>query len=242
MTRPERACAEARRAGTRFGAFVRCYPLIEVTLREDAELLAAVRSEYDWLLFTSANAVQAYVDARRKAGAGTPKKSRAACVGPRTAQVARDSGLDVELMPDGPSGEGVVRLLADRPQSGAALLWVRGNLADPGLTDPLRDAGMSVAQAVGYDTKPSGEASTLVRDVRAGEVDAVTFFSGSAADAFADAWNDPSPPDTVLAALGPATAAALRRRGLFPGVVAESADFSALLSDLDGFDFEKGRE
>lgn len=240
VTRPERACAKARRAGEPFGATIRCYPLIEVILRGDAELVAAVLPEYDWLLFTSANGVRAYALARRKGGAGTPEKSRAACVGPQTVQAARDFGLDATVVPADPSGAAVVRLLADQLPKGATLLWVRGNLADPGLTEPLRAAGLSVSQAVGYDTRPSGEAPSLVRDVRAREVDVVTFSSGSAADAFADAWDDPLPPAVVLAALGPSTAASLKRRGLLPDVVAESTDFGDLLKALDRFDFGEG--
>src|SRR4051812_9115665 len=57
-------------------------------------------SQYDWLLFTSAEAVRSLDIARRNAQLSWPSGIRAACVGPATAKAASQAGLTIGLIPD----------------------------------------------------------------------------------------------------------------------------------------------
>jgi uroporphyrinogen-III synthase len=73
------------------------------------------------------------------------------CVGPRTAQAAREAGL--EAVEAGPDAEGLLAaLLAARPQG--PLLHLRGEHARGDLAPRLRAGGLEAREAVAYAQDP----------------------------------------------------------------------------------------
>ena len=54
---------------------------------------------FDWVVFTSANAVKVFVERRVQLGVGF-EPTRVAVIGGGTARVARDAGLRVDLVPE----------------------------------------------------------------------------------------------------------------------------------------------
>ena len=111
--------------------------------------LASVRG-FDWVLFTSANAGEAFAERARWIGI-IPSPRRIAVVGPATAKAVQGIGLAVDLMPAQFVAESLTEaLLPFAP--GASMLLVRAEAARDVLPDALTEAGAQVTIAAAYRT------------------------------------------------------------------------------------------
>jgi uroporphyrinogen-III synthase len=115
------------------------------------------------------------------------------------------------------------------------VLLLNSNLARPTLERLLRAAGAAVDRVVAYRTVPASGGVDLPAMLAAGEVDAITFASGSAARNFAARIG----PETleqarraVIACIGPVTAQVARECGLPAAVVAREATEEGLVQAL----------
>jgi uroporphyrinogen-III synthase len=99
---------------------------------------------YNWLIFTSANAVHALVDRASAIGAVPAVLStvRVAAVGPATATAARDAGFQITFVPESYVAESLIRGLLAIPQSPAQ--------EDFG-TDPDLTSGARLSFVTGHD-------------------------------------------------------------------------------------------
>jgi uroporphyrinogen-III synthase len=153
-----------------------------VTPELDRALDDLIAGHYDWFVLTSVNTVHAVAD--QLSGRGFPHQGfRVACVGPKTAQAARDLlGLRVDLVPH----EHHARALANALPVGLGdrVLMPASMIARPELGQCLTAKGAAVDQVAAYRTTSSAarlDARALVERA----VDAVTFASPSAVCAFA---------------------------------------------------------
>jgi len=149
-------------------------------------------ASYDWVLFTSANAVDRFVPALRDARAFGA--ARIAAVGPATAAALAARNVAADLVPDDAIADAVLAALPDAP---ARALFPCAAERRPTLPDGLRARGWTVDEVVVYETRRRP-------GVVADWVDAITFLSPSAVDAFRD---QPLPP--VVVCIGPVTASSL---------------------------------
>lgn len=150
---------------------------------------------YDWLVLTSANAVERFLgelqargrDARALAG------MRIACVGRATARALEQRGLLADLIPERGSGEGLAAAIIDAAGAairGARVLFPRAAQGRDEARDMLRAAGAEVEVAVVYRTESAGTGEPVVRHglgrlVR-GDFDVVAFFAPSQVRAVID--------------------------------------------------------
>jgi uroporphyrinogen III methyltransferase/synthase len=225
VTRPRDQAGALVAALEEAGAEVVLLPAVAVEPAEDAgaalaDALARI-DRYDWLVCTSANAVDRVLaeigDVRRLAGV------RLAAVGPATAAALAARSLVADLVPDVSTGEGLAAELG-RPAGRGRVLYPRSDAAGDRLGSRLRQAGWEVDDVVAYRTvavQPG--AVDPDRRRRAAQADVVTVASPSAARAvvalLAGGQPERCPP---VAGIGPVTAAAARDLGL--EVVAEAAD------------------
>lgn len=170
-------------------------------------------STYDWIVFTSRNAV-AHFSARLAKVAGLPLTSgaRIAAIGAATRDALRGYGMSVDAMPNRAMADAIPAALGDIV--GMRILLPRSDIARPELPTTLRAAGATVDAVTAYRTVATSDAAELARQIRNGSVDAITFASGSAVRAFAAAvpraidssggWSDASRPRIVV--IGPVTA------------------------------------
>lgn len=203
------------------GAEVLTRPLIRI---EDAAAsaplaLAASRfHDYDWVIFTSANAVGRFV--RALSGRGGSRESarppRIAAVGPATAAALERAGLTVTLVAHAQTGEGLARAVARAgPVAGSRILWPRASAARHDVARALENAGARVDAIEAYRTVVDTTAArALVRELAAGSADVLTFTSPSAVAAFVDAGGAAAARTASVAVIGPVTAAEARRHGL----------------------------
>jgi uroporphyrinogen-III synthase len=199
------------------GADVVHVPLIEIVEPIDGgAALAGALAEverYDWVVVTSRHGA-----VRVAAAVGGVPGVRTAAVG-RTTEAALRARIarDVDVVPARHTAADLVAAMPEPGRAGRALVALADRAA-PTLVDGLRGRGYEVDAVVAYRTRlrrPSPAESAALRSV-----DAVTFASGSAAEAWAVAIGAWVPPAVV--AIGPTTAEAARQAGL--AVTAVAAD------------------
>jgi uroporphyrinogen-III synthase len=205
------------------GAIVLLLPAVSFSEPADAtELDRAIRSlsSFDWILFTSANAVQFFAGRCRKLGVapGEGQKPRCAAVGPVTASAAAAEGFLIDYVAKEFLGTALAHELSASLADKSVLL-PRSERAGRDLPDALKAGGARVTEVVTYHTGGVGAAEPGVMDaVREARVDVVSFFSPSAVENLrgelgADILSRLGT-KAAMAAVGPVTAAALRKAGL----------------------------
>jgi len=195
--------------------------------------LASIRS-FDWLVFTSANAVDAFV-ARALALKLDPRAKRVAAIGPATARAAVAAGFTVDLTPPLSVAESLAEALV--PQAaGKSFLLVRAAVARDVVPDALAAAGAIVTVAEAYRTVVPPDSVAELRELFADDPpDAITFTSASTAQnlvALLDAASLRLPDRCLLASIGPITSRAMRDLGLEPAVEASEATIPSLVDAL----------
>jgi uroporphyrinogen-III synthase len=191
---------------------------------------------YDWIAFTSANAVQALVD--RADAIGVPREElssrRLAVVGPATGAVLGSALRLPDFVPTVNTADALAHELAD--VENARVLLPRGDLAGDALPVTLRARGAFADEIVVYQTVPGPGIPTIVAGVRDAAIDALLFASASAARFVATALESDSANTSggprnfpVAVCLGPVTADAARQAGFRFVVVAEGTTQNELV-------------
>ena len=210
-------------------------------LTDALERLASSR----WIVFTSAEAVAAtcthpgWAEAWRRLF----ERPRIAAVGPATAARVRSFGLPCDLVPERSSGRDLAAALAtcDGSLAGAHVLWPRSDIAGRELPDALTAAGAVVIEPEAYCTRTvKPDALGIFTDMLEGRgVEAVAFFSPSAADGLARAFDGGSRMGlarlagrTEVASIGPSTSAALEALGAPVTIEAKTRSGSELASAI----------
>jgi uroporphyrinogen III methyltransferase/synthase len=212
------------------GADVLELPTIETVLPEDTGPLdAALRAleDYDYVMFTSANAVESV--RKRLFALGLDSRSfrnaRIAAIGEATAAALLDAGLRADIVPESYTAEGLLEALSPKGVSGKRVLLPRAKEAREVLPEGLRARGATVDVVEAYRTVRPAVEGTARRAFDAlvkGEVDLLTFTSSSTVRNLMELVG-PDKLKAVLqvpaAAIGPVTAKTARELGF--SVVAE---------------------
>jgi uroporphyrinogen-III synthase len=212
------------------GLKVLLWPAIEVTTADSSDLEAALAriDEFAWIVFTSRQAVLPVVTRL----ASQPTGLKVAAVGQATAQVLRQKGWNVDLVPDDPSAGALVSAFEAFAKPGLRVLFPAGSRALPTIAKGLAQVGAEVTQVEAYRTEA---ASLDVNECRAwierNEIGAVTFASPSAVVELERALGkedfDKLFAQAAAVAIGPTTARVLTELGRTP-VMAESATLRGL--------------
>jgi uroporphyrinogen-III synthase len=175
-------------------------------------------AEYDWLILTSVNGVEA-LSARMKhlrIPAKNLKRLQIAAIGPATRQEIEKLGLRVEVVPQRYIAESVVESLRGRVE-GKRVLLARAKVARDVIPRELRKIGAHVDVVEAYETVVPASSRTRLRAIMKDpkrRPHLVTFTSSSTAKNFADLLGlGPAQPHVVLRSGGtPANGPALQRR------------------------------
>jgi uroporphyrinogen III methyltransferase / synthase len=199
-----------------------------------------VTGRYEWIGFTSVNAVKAIrekftefgLDARAFAGL------KVAAVGGVTAAALRDWGIEPDLVP----GEG-----AEQSASGLLSVWPpfdrtldpinrvflpRADIATETLVAGLQALGWEVDDVTAYRTVRAAPPAPEVREaIKTGQFDAVVFTSSSTVRNLVGIAGKPHA-TTVVACIGPATAKTAQEHGLRVDVLAPEPSADAVVDAL----------
>lgn len=219
------------------GAVVLELPGLEIAPPEDpGPLDEALRrlERFDWVGFTSANAVRAVGERLRALGLAVEigrRGPRLAVVGAATAAAVREvfGGEEVSLRPEPDAGGGAGALalaLSGRGVSGARILLPVSSRGRPELERGLAEAGALVERVVAYETRVPAGASAALEDCLRRNPDLFVFASPSAIDGLGGALRLRGRRAVVI---GPTTEAAAREAGLEVAAVAPEPSPSGLL-------------
>jgi uroporphyrinogen III methyltransferase / synthase len=222
VTRPRDQAADLVHRLEAMGAEAIEAPMIRIEPPEDYGPLdeACTRvGEFDWIVFASANAVDAFIN-RLLHGPRDLRALRDAkvCgVGPATGERLGKYGLKVDLVPAEHRAEGVVRAISETHDvQGLKVLLPRADIGREMIADELRKQGADVTEVVAYRTvvvEPEREGEPdIYRMLLERRIDVVTFTSGSAVRNFVRVLGAEPAADllrgTVVASIGPLTAEA----------------------------------
>lgn len=226
------ALADALRA---VGATVTEIPLTRIESLDAGPLAAAVERlhQYDWVLLTSANAVQHLADAMHTARVGMGA-CKLAVVGSATRDAAELLGWQTTLLPERFLAEGLVDAMAARGDvDGTRMLYPAAEGARDVLPAGLRALGAEVDVVPVYRSVADADGQERLRTlVSKGELDLVTVAAPSAVDALLAALPPEQTRRLPVACIGPVTARAARTAGFPVKVESESASTPAFVRSI----------
>jgi uroporphyrinogen-III synthase len=196
------------------------------------EALAQLES-YDWLLFTSANAVEVFHQRRDP----LLQPRRIAVIGPATARAVQGIGLTVDLIPPKYIAESLAEALIPQA-SGKRILFIRAAEARDVLPQTLAAAGAAVTIADAYRNQIPPESIPALQQLFASPTsypDAITFTSASTARnliTLLEATSLTLPTGIALASIGPITSQTLRDFGYPTHLEAAEPTISSLIEAL----------
>jgi uroporphyrinogen-III synthase len=221
------------------------WPAVTVETAETGPLEAALAdiTSFQWIVFASRHAVAAVTDLMPTPPAGV----RIAAVGQATAQVLRQRGWPVDLLPSEANAAALVDAFAAANVTapagagtsaapaveGARILFPASSRALPTIAAGLKQLGAEVTQVEAYRTESSNalDVENCRSWIARGSIGAVTFASPSAVDELEHALGKDDFDRLLSAAtpvaIGPTTAKALTERGHTPAL-AESATLQGL--------------
>ena len=197
-----------------------------------------VSGRYQWVAFTSANAVRAVkerfdqygLDSRAFAGL------KVAAVGEQTAAVLRSFGINPDLVPSGEQSS--AGLLDEWPEFDPAfdpinrVFLPRADIATETLAAGLAELGWEVDDVTAYRTVRAAPPPAEIREaIKGGGFDAVLFTSSSTVRNLVGIAGKPHS-STVVACIGPQTAKTAEENGLRVDVLPETASVAALAAAL----------
>lgn len=217
-------------------------PVISIKNNEnDPALIDAVHhaADYDWIIFTSVNGVEAYFNLMAKQGLDIRSmgKARICAIGPKTRDHLTARGLVVEALPEKFIAEGLIDLLKPLVKPGERVLIPRSDLARKTLVDVLRDLGCNVNEVIAYHTVSNQSIdSDILSRLQEKSIDIITLTSSSTVRNLMALVDDHSLFEhVVFASIGPATSSTLRSFGYQPQIEAEEYTIKGLFHAIVDF-------
>ncbi|MDE1161550.1 MAG: uroporphyrinogen-III synthase [Acidobacteriaceae bacterium] len=204
--------------------------LTEPTTWEPADRTLEVLGRYDWLLFTSANAVNAF--AARCGEKVASFRGRVGAIGAATARAAEQAGIRVDLIPPQAVAESFAEALLPYAAEGVSFLLARAEQARDHLPEALQAQGAEVSVVPVYRTVvPQASVVQVWELFRNHPPDAVTFTSSSSVTNLLALLAEAGvalPEGVKRISIGPVTSETLRAAGVAAHAEAREANVKAL--------------
>jgi uroporphyrinogen-III synthase len=229
----------------KLGAEVIEIPFIEIRPpRSYRPLDCALKNlaDYDWLILTSVNGVDALWKRLRKLGLSKKQLNhlKIAAIGPATKKAIKSRGLKVDVVPREYVAEAVVNSLRNKV-AGKRILLARAKVARDVIPHELRRLGAKVDVVEAYETVVPKSSKVRLRAVFNNlrrRPDIITFTSSSTVRNFVRlagriVWRGHSCPR--LASIGPITSSTLRELGMPVDIEAEEYTIPGLMRAIVAF-------
>lgn len=228
------------------GAEVLEFPSIEILPPKSwAGLDRAVKNlkNYDWVLLTSVNGVQSFIDRLKKAGKDARALSgiRIGVIGEATRDMLDKAGLKADFVPKRFTSESMVKeLAAEYDLSGLRFLLPRADIAPQKFCRELEAEGAEVTQVEAYRTVPGARErhkKTLQQWVEKKKMDYITFTSSSTVRHFFESFPDSlrtrlKKSGVKMVSIGPVTTGTLKEYGFKPYREAREHTVNGLMEAL----------
>lgn len=209
------------------GRAIHC-PLIEtleIISKQDEEQIHRL-AEYDWLIFTSQNAVQFFLEKMKRAGLSAfDLHNKIAAVGEKTADLLQQANFPIHFMPTVYSADYFVQEFTGEGK----FLFIRGNLAKTTIAE-----GLGADEWTVYETVPTTSHCDSIVEVLKTQPNAIVVFaSPSSVDLFAEhvatkiGWLN-----VRCASIGHVTTEALAKYGVTPIVQPKKYTMKSVITQI----------
>ena len=223
-----------------YGAVVVPVPSIRSEKKFDESAWTSFReisSTGGWIVFTSEIGVRTFFELLPFADCDLRAlgRFRIAALGRGTAAAIQAQGFKPDFVPGVSYTNALAEELPSSIENDAAVVRVRGNLADDKVEKALESAGAKVFPLEIYKTLTAEVDDGMRAWVNEAPIDIVTFTSGSTVRGFFEQWGPEAVKilaDAKVASIGPMTSAVLRERGLEVTVEAKRYDVDGLVEAI----------
>ncbi|APV45104.1 uroporphyrinogen III methyltransferase / synthase [Dehalogenimonas formicexedens] len=240
VTRSRTQASELSAVLCELGAVPLELPVISITTGDDAGLDRAIGDDtnFDWVVFTSANGVEAFFtrlaaackDARWFGG------GKVAAIGPATAASLECRGIRPDLMPAEYTAEAVLSEFAESDITGKRFLLPRADIAPPLLAEGLRRKGAVVVEIAAYRTLGDSGTTPEQAAKSVAKADIITFCSSSTVEHLLKLVPvSKISENIIIACIGPVTAATAEKLGLRVDVVAAEHTIPGLVDAMEEY-------
>lgn len=236
----------AARELTRYGAVTIDVPTISVEPPRTPQQMeravnGLVSGRYQWVAFTSTNAVRAVKEKLAEYGLDARAFSgiKVAAIGEKTVEALVEFGVNPDLIPEkSNSSDDLLEVWPTFDQVFDPINRVflpRADIAVESLAEGMIKKGWEVEDITAFRTVRAAPPAAEIREaIKTGGFDAVLFTSASTVRNLVGIAGKPHP-TTVIAVIGPATAQAAVEHGLVVGVQADEPDMTVLIEALAEF-------
>ena len=223
-------------------------PTIEIQQIDDCgELDMALTSvsEYDWIIFTSTNAVDVVFNRMAVLGldARTLHGVQIAAIGPATKRRIRDKGIIADFTPSTFVAESVVDELSALGMEGRRVLLPQAEIARDVLRTGLAEQGAVVDAIAVYRTVTPQNTAERLRHILSQGIDLATFTSSSTVTNLVEllGGNTDGLKDATIACIGPVTVERAVELGLKVDVMATQHTIAGLMEAVESHFKEAGQ-
>jgi uroporphyrinogen III methyltransferase/synthase len=225
------------------GAEALSCPVIEIVPPPSyAELDTAIGRlpETDYLILTSANAVDAFFTRLTVCGKDVRDLYgvTVAVVGPKTAETLQRYGLKADLVAADFRAEGVIAQLRQQGVNGKLILYPHAELARDVITRELTAADAEVAAPIAYSSRIPDNGELLRKQLQEGGIDAITFTASSTVDNFIALLGEQHA-DLIgtipLFSIGPLTSETMARHNLTIAAESSPSTLEALIDSMTDY-------
>ena len=223
------------------GATILLFPTIKITEPDYPDQIRKLVHDpvvYDWIIFTSANAVRYFMKYLNNSQKSL-EKVNISCVGKKTAEILKKFNVTPALIPEKYSSDELFSALLKHDLHGKRILLPVSNLAGKELQKALQERGALVERIVVYKNVPNEhtEKEKICHKIENNEIDCIIFFSPSAIDTFAQLMEEKGielikKRNVAIAVIGSTTARAARKNDLNPVIIPEMSDELSFINEL----------
>ncbi len=236
ITRDRRQAAELSEPLEGLGAEALLLPVIEIRESSDPKPLDdAIQglASYDWLIFTSANAVRYFIDRLDKSEYDLRSlKARICAIGPATKAAVEALHFKVDLVPEEYVAESLVQSFAKENLQFRRILLPRAAVARDLVPRELTRRGAHVDVVEAYRTVAPEDLAARARVILDRKPHWITFTSSSTVTNFIAAAGREALAEIKIASIGPITSATLREHEIEPTVEARPHTIGGLVDAI----------
>ncbi|MFB0554105.1 MAG: uroporphyrinogen-III C-methyltransferase [Phycisphaerae bacterium] len=217
-------------------ATIKIKPMTETN--EFLRTLAKI-TEYDWIIFTSANGVRIFFEALQNLDkdARVFSSAKIAAIGNGTAAKLSEFGIKADFVPSVFTGKELGKqLIAYTNLRSKKVLLLRSKIASNELVELLDKGGAEVQDVAVYTAvEQKSECTCLIEEISKGRIDWLTFASPSSVNGFFEQINSDlvNSGDVKIASIGPVTSERLKTLGVRVDLTATDHTLDGLLDAIE---------
>lgn len=210
----------------------------EVSRTRELDQALTELPDYDWVIFTSANGVEAVWRRLRALGLDARQLGATSigAIGPATAEALEKIGIFADLLPETFTTQGILASIREYDIMGSRILLPRADIAPEDLVDGLLALGAEPQEVTAYVTSRPRSLEPGVREMlQDGRIQVVTFTSSSTVTNLMSLLDGDIGvlEKAQIACIGPITAATAEEHGLTADIVAKEQTIPGLVAAIE---------